>query len=211
MTTLTLNQELNGIEIRFDAKPLQATLDGLKKLGFRWHRQKKIWYAKQTPERLELAQAIADGEDYAEQIRKEEPKKKQKKAEKKNAFGVKVGDIFSASWGYEQTNNDFFQVIALVGEKSVKVREVNPPIIERNSVSGMSEDRVYKLTGELLPPVSHSVFIKDQENGDLKRLKPGYYQDEEKAKRNCYFNLSSFADAHKCNGETVKTYDSWYY
>ena len=63
MTTLTLNQELNGIEIRFDAKPLQATLDGLKKLGFRWHRQKKIWYAKNTPERLELAQAIADSEE----------------------------------------------------------------------------------------------------------------------------------------------------
>ena len=147
MTTLTLNQDLNGIEIRFDEKPLQATLDGLKKLGFRWHRQKKLWYAKQTPDRLELAQAIANGEDYAEQIRKEEPKKKQKKAGKKNAFGVKVGDIFSASWGYEQTNNDFFQVIALVGEKSVRVREVHPPI-----------------------------------NGDLKRLKPGYYQDEQKAK-----------------------------
>ena len=205
MTTLTLNQELNGIEVKFDAKPLQATLDGLKKLGFRWHRQKKIWYAKNTPERLELAQAIADEKEP--ESKKSEPKTK----EKKNAFGVKVGDIFSASWGYEQTNNDFFQVIALVGEKSVRVREINPPIISRDPVSGMSEDRVYKLTGEILPPASHSVFIKDQENGDLKRLKPGYYQDEEKAKRNCYFNLSSFADAHKCNGETVKTYDSWYY
>lgn len=211
MTTLTLNQELNGIEIRFDVKPLQATLDGLKKLGFRWHRQKKFWYAKQTPERLEMAQAIADGEEYAEQIREEEPKKKREKAEKKNAFGVKVGDIFSASWGYEQTNNDFFQVIALVGEKSVRVREVNPPIISRDPVSGMSEDRVYKLTGELLPPAPHSVFIKDQENGDLKRLKPGYFQDEKKAMENCYFNLSSFADAHKCTEGEIKTYESWYY
>lgn len=211
MTTLTLNQELNGIEIRFDAKPLQATLDGLKKLGFRWHRQKKLWYAKQTPERLELAQAIANGEDYAEQIRTEEQKKKREKAEKKNAFGVKVGDIFSASWGYGQTNNDFFQVVALVGEKSVRVREVNPPIVSREAVSGMSEDRVYKLTGELLPPAPYSVFIKDQENGDLKRLKPGYYQDEQKAKENCYFAISSYADATKCNNEYEKVYESWYY
>ena len=211
MTTLTLNQELNGIEVKFDAKPLQATLDGLKKLGFRWHNKKKLWYAKNTPERLEMAQAIADGEEYAEQIRKEEPKEKKQKAEKKNVFGVKIGDIFSASWGYEQTNNDFFQVIALVGEKSVRVREVNPSIISRDPVSGMSEDRVYKITNEILPPASHSAFIKDQENGDLKRLKPGYYQDEEEAKRNCYFTLSSFADAYKCNGETIKTYDSWYY
>lgn len=208
MTTLTLNQELNGIEIRFDAKPLQATLDGLKKLGFRWHRQKKLWYAKQTPERLELAKAITESVDYAEKVRKEEPKKETKK---ENIYGVKVGDIFCASWGYEQTNNDFFQVIALVGEKSVRVREVNPPIVSREAVSGMSEDRVYKLTGELLPPAPHSVFIKDQENGDLKRLKSGYFQDKEKAKENCFFAISSYADAHKCNGETIKVYDSWYY
>lgn len=211
MSSLMINQELNGIEIRFDAKPLQATLDGLKKLGFRWHRQKKLWYAKKTPERLELAQAIANSEDYAEQIRAEEPKKKKAKSEKKNAYGVKIGDIFSASWGYEQTNNNFFQVVALVGEKSVRVREVNPSIVSRKSVSGMSEDRVYKLTNEILPPAPHSSFIKDQENGDLKRLKSGWDADEEKAKQNCYFNLSSFADATKCNGETEKVYESWYY
>ena len=208
MTTLTLNQELNGIEITFDQKPLQGTLDGLKKLGFRWHRQKKLWYAKQTPERLELAKTIVESVDYAEKVRKEEPKKE---AKKENIYGVKVGDIFSASWGYEQTNNDFFQVIALVGEKSVRVREVNPPIVSREAVSGMSEDRVYKLTGELLPPAPHSVFIKDQENGDLKRLKPGYYQDEQKAKENCFFAISSYADATKCNSEYEKVYESWYY
>lgn len=208
MTTLTLNQELNGIEITFDQKPLQGTLDGLKKLGFRWHRQKKLWYAKQTPERLELAKAITESVDYAEKVRKEEPKKETKK---ENIYGVKVGDIFCASWGYEQTNNDFFQVVALVGEKSVRVREVNPPIVSREAVSGMSEDRVYKLTGELLPPAPHSVFIKNQENGDLKRLKPGYYQDEQKAKENCYFAISSYADATKCNNEYEKVYESWYY
>lgn len=204
MTTLTLNKELNGIEIKFDCKPISSTLESLKKSGFRWHRQKKFWYAKQTPERIELAQSITDGKEIKTGTTKE-------KAEKKNVFGVKVGDIFSASWGYEQTNNDFFQVIALVGKKSVRVREVNPPIVRRDPVSGMAEDRVYKITGEILPPSPHSVFIKDQEKGDLKRIKPGYFQDEEEAKNNCYFDLSSYASAYKCNGETKKVYESWYY
>ncbi len=113
--------------------------------------------------------------------------------------------------GYEQTNNDFFQVIALVGKKSVRVREVNPPIVRRDPVSGMAEDRVYKITGEILPPSPHSVFIKDQEKGDLKRIKPGYFQDEEEAKNNCYFDISSYASAYKCNGEIKKVYESWYY
>lgn len=205
MTTLTINQELNGIEIGFSEKPVAEILTSLKENGFRWHRQKKIWYAKKTPERLELAKEIANEKEP--EVKKSEPKTK----EKKNAFGVKVGDIFSASWGYEHTNNDFFQVIALVGEKSVRVREVNPPIVSREAVSGMSEDRVYKLTGELLPPAPYSVFIKDQENGDLKRLKPGYYQDEQKAKENCFFAISSYADATKCNSEYEKVYESWYY
>lgn len=204
MTTLTLNQELNGIEIRFDCKPISSTLENLKKNGFRWHRQKKVWYAKQTPDRLKLAKLITDGKEIKAETKKE-------KAEKKNIYGVKVGDIFSASWGYEQTNNDFFQVIALVGEKSVRVREVNPPIVRRDPVSGMAEDRVYKITGEILPPSPHSVFIKDQEKGDLKRIKPGYFQDEEEAKNNCYFDISSYASAYKCNGETKKVYESWYY
>lgn len=204
MTTLTLNKELNGIEIKFDCKPISSTLESLKKSGFRWHRQKKVWYAKQTPERIELAQSITDGKEIKTGTTKE-------KAEKKNVFGVKVGDMFSASWGYEQTNNDFFQVIALVGKKSVRVREVNLPIVRRDPVSGMAEDRVYKITGEILPPSPHSVFIKDQEKGDLKRIKPGYFQDEEEAKNNCYFDLSSYASAYKCNGETKKVYESWYY
>lgn len=203
--TMTLNSALNGIEITFPEKPSQNTLAALKTNGFRWHGKKKIWYAKQTPERLEVAREIADEKKVAAE--KSAPKTK----EKKNVYGVKVGDIFCASWGYEQTNNDFFQVIALVGEKSVRVREVHPTIVERNAVSGMSEDRVYKLTNEILPPAEYSVFIKDQENGDLKRIKPGYYQDEEEAKKHCFFDLSSYASAYKCNGETEKVYESWYY
>ena len=207
--TMTLNSALNGIEITFPEKPSQNTLTALKTNGFRWHKQKKVWYAKQTPERLTVAQEITDGKEItaAENTGKPTPKTKKKE----NIYGVKVGDIFSASWGYEQTNNNFFQVIALVGEKSVRVREVNPPIISRDPVSGMAEDRIYKLTNEILPHAEYSVFIKDQENGDLKRIKPGYYKDPEEAKKHCYFDLSSYASAYKCNGETKKVYDSWYY
>ena len=35
----------------------------------------------------------------------------------------KVGDIFYSMWGYDQTNVDWYQVTA-VGEKSVKIREI---------------------------------------------------------------------------------------
>ncbi|HCB5058448.1 TPA: hypothetical protein M0F96_004014 [Salmonella enterica subsp. enterica serovar Paratyphi C] len=37
---------------------------------------------------------------------------------------VSVGDIFVASWGYEQTNVSFYQVISLHGKTTVTVREI---------------------------------------------------------------------------------------
>ena len=209
--TMTLNNDLNGIELTFSGKPEQNILTALKTNGFRWHGKKKVWYAKQTPERMTLAQEITDGKEITAETAENQKPKQRQKATKKNVYGVKVGDIFSASWGYEQTNNNFFQVIALVGEKSVRVREVHPTIISREGVSAMSEDRVYKITNEILPPAEYSVFIKDQENGDVKRIKPGYYKDPEEARKHCFFDLRSYASAYKCNGETEKVYESWYY
>ena len=166
---------------------------------------------------MEAAQSICSIGDYALQILAEEAaenrpaygKRKKKAAEKPqpvNKFGVKVGDIFSASWGWEQTNNNFFQVIALVGESSVRVREVYLSMIDSSAVGPMSEDQTFKITRELLPAANHSVFIKEQEKGDLKRLK-SYAAD---GKSNPQFNLSSFCDAHYCGGDSIKVYKSWY-
>lgn len=59
--TYDRNDEKNGIEISFTAKPDAATLEALKSSGFRWHSGRRIWYAKQTAERLALAAQIAGG------------------------------------------------------------------------------------------------------------------------------------------------------
>jgi hypothetical protein len=39
-------------------------------------------------------------------------------------MNVKIGQIFRRSWGYDQTNVDYFQVVALKA-KTVVVREIN--------------------------------------------------------------------------------------
>ena len=46
------NEEKNGIEVKFNTKPAQEVINDLKTNGFRWHRVKKVWYAKQTDERI---------------------------------------------------------------------------------------------------------------------------------------------------------------
>ena len=83
-------------------------------------------------------------------------------------------------------------------------------MIDEDPTCSMAADRTYKITDKLLPPAPSSVFIEDQENGDLKRLKPGYDKDPEIAKAHCSFKLDSFATAFKCNGDTIKLYESWY-
>lgn len=65
MANYTINQELNGIEISFEAKPTADTLAALKANGYRWHRVKKVWYAKQTPDRLALAESITGDQEPA--------------------------------------------------------------------------------------------------------------------------------------------------
>lgn len=60
--TINLNQELNGIELIFTSKPATAILEAIKKNGFRWNNSKKLWYAKQTADRLTFANSLGTAE-----------------------------------------------------------------------------------------------------------------------------------------------------
>ena len=202
--TITNNEKFHSVEIAFDSKPSEEVRDILKEMRFRWHGVKKVWYGYEKPE------VVKNALDSVGEQKPAKTAKQPKKAEKTNKYGVKVGDLFSCSWGWEQTNVDFFQVVALVGECSVRVRAVYPEMIDEEATCSMAADRTYKITDELLPPAPFSVFIQDQENGDLKRLKPGYDKDPELAKAHCSFKVDSFATAFKCNGDTIKCYESWY-
>ena len=41
-----------------------------------------------------------------------------------------VGDIFKVSWGYEQTNIDYYQYISITGKRSVEIRKIVGDMIE---------------------------------------------------------------------------------
>lgn len=192
--TINKNHKYNSVEITFDEKPSEAIRAALRGLRFRWHSVKHVWYGYAAEEAVKAAIESSDGEAVAEE-----------KSET-NDYGVSVGDIFSASWGYEQTNVNFFQVVKLCGKFSVRVREVYLPLIDEKPTCPMAADRTYKVVRDMLPASSHTVFIKNQETGDLKRL----FQSECNGKKCVYFNASSFASAHKVEGDTTTEYESWY-
>lgn len=56
----------------------------------------------------------------------------QRRAERTAPHTLKVGDILYSSWGYEQTNVNFYQVVELKGKNSVVVREIHSRIVSDN-------------------------------------------------------------------------------
>lgn len=178
------NQEFNGIELYFEEKPSKVIIEALKEAKFRWHSIKKCWFAKDNENRLNLALKIKNGEKLENvSCRTLE-----------NELGVKVGDIFYMSWGYEQTNVDFFRVEKLRGKKQVILREVYLKIKEEQGISGMSADRIYDVND--FEYAKTSCFIKDNEKGDIKTVNENKYIS---------FDMGL---ARKYNGQ--KLYESWY-
>ena len=62
---------------------------------------------------------------------------KSKRAAERKAFvnPYQVGQIFRCSWGYDQTNIDYFEVVART-EKTVTVREIAAKSVETSSMIG---------------------------------------------------------------------------
>lgn len=59
--------------------------------------------------------------------------KAERKAEQSKPHTLKVGDILSGSWGYDQTNVDFFQVVELKGVRQVIVRPIASQQIDQTA------------------------------------------------------------------------------
>jgi len=79
-----------------------------------------LHYSYDTEE--DLARAL---HGYAEaQARREAAKVTARRAQAAAAHGLTVGDVVAASWGYEQTNVNFFQVVRVVSPRTVEVRAI---------------------------------------------------------------------------------------
>lgn len=84
--------------------------------------------------------------------------------EARKAFQTKPqkGDILYGSWGYDQTNVDFFEVVEVVGTQTVKIRELAQKTTETGWLTGNAVPVPGKYVGE---PV-------------LKRVSAGYQGDD---------------------------------
>lgn len=106
-------------------------------LGFSGNRTKPDFYYRfSSAERAEAYRA-----EWFDRLQATKKAKLQRKAERaakvKEGHKLNVGDILCASWGYDQTNYDYYQVTRLVGAQSVEIRELQQ---SRNYTGDMEGD-----------------------------------------------------------------------
>lgn len=132
MCTISINNQLNGIELTFAGKPAEAIREAMKDAGFRWHRQKKLWYAKINDERMALAQKLSGGPVPTETA----PVPAAAASEPVSKYGIKVGDILSGSWGYSMTIAEFYKVTKIVSPCRIEMVEIGSDLISADRGGG---------------------------------------------------------------------------
>lgn len=96
--------------------------------------------------------------------------------------GLQVGDILESSWGYEQTNVNFYQVVEVMGSQIV-VREIGSKTVD--------EDK----------NISHVVAVPNHFIGPALKRKPGL---------GGYVKIDGSQSAHKWDGKPVyETSSGW--
>jgi hypothetical protein len=85
---------------------------------------------RSTEKRDEFVKGFFDGIKLTLEYRQE--RKARDRAENAQANPFKLGDVLVNSWGYEQTNVDFYQVVEVTG-KSVVLREIGSETVNDNA------------------------------------------------------------------------------
>lgn len=91
--------------------------------------------------RLAYLDQVKAGED-SQQVRKDEHKQAKQAGRDKMAALIQVGTILNYSWGHDQTNQDFFQVLERFGQYGVKMREIGYASVPGSDRGGMSDQVV---------------------------------------------------------------------
>jgi hypothetical protein len=99
-------------------------------------------------------------------------RKQKYKKERNKPHNVQIGDVFRCSWGYDQTNIDFYQVTQVKGS-----------FVHIRPIAQMSEETL-SMQGECVPMINEFI-------GDEMRKKVAMWNDEPSIK------IYSFANAYR--------------
>jgi hypothetical protein len=119
-------------------------------IAFQGESGKPLWYYTYSNPERRASQIKASIESRKSSI---EHKNLKRQKRKEFQHGLKPGDILYASWGFDQTNVDFYEVVAVAG-KSVAIREVESRVL---SSSGYGQDKVVPVPGRYTGPAMKKI------------------------------------------------------
>jgi len=156
-----LGLEVHGSEV--NGKWYAIAYSG-KRTKSHWH------YSFKTKERLDASIA-----DLVNGIKASKDLKARLKAERLQPHDVKVGEVFRCSWGYDQTNVDFFEVVA-VGNSTIDIRPIAQMSEETGFMAGQCAPKVGVYIGETMRKrvsmLGGSPSVKIYEFANAYRMKP---------------------------------------
>lgn len=77
-------------------------------------------------------------------------RKAEAKAQADKPHGLQVGDVVRSSWGYDQTNVNHYQIVNVIGKRTVEVRAVACHEEATGSMSGRAAPIPGDFVGEVL-------------------------------------------------------------
>lgn len=109
---------------------------------------------------------------------------------------IPLGSVFVSSWGYEQTNVDYYQVVGYKGKKTLLLKEICKTYLEEKNCAGSCLPLVDDFRNEEI--LQKQVELRKNQNGGF----------------SARININSFSSAqlkHKENGNYHPDYYSRYY
>lgn len=104
----------------------------------------------------------------AKGIKKEDGKKPEgKKRETVNKYGIKAGDVFAFSFGYDATLYEFFKVLRIVSATSVEIAQIG-----KRRVEGSNSAMDWKIQPDTENVLKSSMWYEGEKA--LKRIVPAY-------------------------------------
>jgi hypothetical protein len=105
----------------------------------------RYWCTSEQRRMIGLANLAHDAEKAAASIK---DKAQARAAELAKPHGLQVGAVLVHSWGYEQTNIDFYQVVKLAGKRGVDIRPIASEALATGDMTGKCVPAPGQFTGE---------------------------------------------------------------
>lgn len=99
-------------------------------------------------------------------------KAKMRKEQNEAPRGLNVGDLLRCMWGYEQTNVDYYEVTALIGEHMVEIRKIAATSYEDAWQQGESIPLPGKYIGEPMRKRARQGYVRLNSYSGASKMEP---------------------------------------